>query len=445
MYVEAMMIPALPQIFSELNYSVNMVIISWIITIYLLVATISMPVFGKLGEIYGKKKMLMLALLIYSFSVSLSGFTNQFYILIFLRGVQGIGAAVFPLSYAILADYYNKEMLPLTQGVLSAMFALGASVGIIVGSDIVQNLNWQWSYHTIAPFVIISLILVFKEIKKDTPEKKEKFDFLSITFLTLSMIYFVVAMGFLPAVGIYNFTVISLLILSVASFIMFIIYALVQSHPLIEINILSNRNVFASNVIAIFLGIIQFILYQPLIFLLIDPVPVGYSFSYFYAGLIIAPYSIAMLFAAPLSAILIKRIGQKKVLVYGSILSMFGYISLAATMGVLPFLIISISIISCGLSFGLVGSINLLTISLPSERVSSGTSFNILFRTMGGVMGGTIAALLLIYWQYQYIPNIYAAPILLPAWISYKYIFLTGALFSLLSLIASFMVKVSSI
>ena len=168
MYVEAMAFPSLEKVMSsyDLEYPEDVPLASWLITIYLVVGAVAIPVFGKLGDIYGKKKMLTIAMLIYSIAVTLTGFardmSGSFYVLLGFRAFQGLGMSMFPLAFSLIRDEFPVERIAVAQGVISAMFGVGTAIGFVIGGFVVDKWGWQWTYHTVIPF---SLAMTAKRLR----------------------------------------------------------------------------------------------------------------------------------------------------------------------------------------------------------------------------------------------------------------------------------------
>ena len=132
MYVETMIIPAVPPIQHDLNTSASN--ISWILTIVMLMGAICTPLFGKLGDIYGKKLIFMVSLLIYTSGLTMATIANSISVLVDARALQGIGVAVLPLSLAMIPEVLPKEKLGLGQGIVSGSAAISAILGLVVGA-----------------------------------------------------------------------------------------------------------------------------------------------------------------------------------------------------------------------------------------------------------------------------------------------------------------------
>ena len=159
-YVETMVLPGIPTI--QKYFSTTSTIASWITSAYLIVGAAVSPLFGKLGDSYGKKKMFLVSLIFYMAGVAMAGFSPSIYILLFARGLQGIGFAIIPLSLAIIADAFPKEKIGTAQGIISGTFAIGAAAGLIIGSYVVQDLGWQYAFHTALILSIVLFVVVAK-------------------------------------------------------------------------------------------------------------------------------------------------------------------------------------------------------------------------------------------------------------------------------------------
>jgi len=128
MFTEAMIMPALPTLQHEFNTTAAWA--SWIVSIYLLVSAVAIPIFGKLGDSYGKKKFLLVCMAFYTIGVTANGFAWNLPSLIAFRALQGMGLAMFPLAFAIIRDEFPPERVPTATGIVSAMFGAGAAIGL---------------------------------------------------------------------------------------------------------------------------------------------------------------------------------------------------------------------------------------------------------------------------------------------------------------------------
>src|SRR5574339_359122 len=135
MYGETMLLPAIHDIIKEFNISYNTS--SWILSAYLIAGAVSTPVAGKLSDVYGRKKMVMIIMIIYIVGISLGGLSTNITFLVVARVIQGIGISMFPIAFGIIRDQFPKEKLAIGVGVFSSMFAAGSVVGFALGANII--------------------------------------------------------------------------------------------------------------------------------------------------------------------------------------------------------------------------------------------------------------------------------------------------------------------
>jgi MFS family permease len=174
-YVETMVLPGIPTIQKDLSTTAT--VASWITSIFLIVGCAIAPLNGKLGDIYGKKRMFLVALGIYVVGVGMAGFSSSIYFLLLSRAIQGIGFAVMPLALAMIADSFPKERIATAQGIVSATFAMGAASGLVIGAYVMQSLGWQYAFHTAFIVSILLFVIVIRVLRKDANQIKTKIDY----------------------------------------------------------------------------------------------------------------------------------------------------------------------------------------------------------------------------------------------------------------------------
>src|SRR5208283_3191974 len=159
MYIEIMLTPSLP--FIQKEYHVTYGQVTLILALYTVFGTAINPIVGKLGDIYGKKRILMIVLAAYCVMVTLTSFAPNFNILLISRTFQGVGLGIFPLAFSLVREQFPRNLVPRAQGLLSAMFGAGLALGLPVGAFIANSYGWQANYHIATPFVIGLTVLLY--------------------------------------------------------------------------------------------------------------------------------------------------------------------------------------------------------------------------------------------------------------------------------------------
>ncbi len=162
MYGETMLLPAIPDIIREFNISYNTS--AWILTSYLIAGAVMTPIGGKLSDIYGRKKIIVIIMIIYIVGISIGGLSPDITFLVFSRIIQGVGIAMFPIAFGIVRDQFPPEKLAIGVGTFSAMFAAGSVVGLAVGGTIIQSFGWRATFFSIIPISIILWVIINKSI-----------------------------------------------------------------------------------------------------------------------------------------------------------------------------------------------------------------------------------------------------------------------------------------
>lgn len=393
MYTEAMLMPSLPRIQSEFN--ITPADAAWILTIYMLVGTVSAAVFGSLGDIYGKKRILTLVLVVYTFGVTFTGYAPSFPLLLLARAIQGIGMAMFSLAFSLIRESFPPRLAPTAQGIVSAMFGIGIIIALPVGAYIAQNYGWRATYHTATPLAMLLTFLIWLNIRESPYRNHQKVDLLGVVLFSAFTTSFLLATSRGPDWGWNSPRILALYALSIVSAAAFILHEAVAENPLIPRNIL-NRNTTVATA-AIFAVSYAFQMSsQNLSYLLQMPQPYGYGLTIIQTGIYMLPPALVQLFVAPLSGRLIWRLGAKKIAAAGVIFAVVGYqLASAHLYSGLWTLIAYISLGFIGLTLLNVSLINLLTFSVPRDRLGSATALNTVFRNFGSTVAPTVAGTVL--------------------------------------------------
>ena len=304
-YVETMVIPGIPAIQADL--STTQTIASWITSAFLIVGAAVAPVFGKLGDIYGKKKIFLTVLLFYIAGVGLAGFATNIYMLIASRAIQGIGFAIVPLGLAIITDIFPREKVATAQGIISGTFAIGAAAGLVIGAYVVEDLSWQWAFHSAFILSIILFVLVAKMLKKDQPGIKSKIDIAGATMLMSGIVLVLLYLTEAPNLGWLSLENIAFLVPGLILVIAFFIFENKIASPLIQLNLLKIRNVLVANIVGIISSLAMFLLFFAVVYYARQPPPYGLGLDTISTGLTLAPATLVMLVVGPVMGRLVTK------------------------------------------------------------------------------------------------------------------------------------------
>lgn len=434
-YVETMVIPGIPTIQKDLATTAS--IASWITAAYLIVGSAVCPLFGKLGDIYGKKRMFLVSLIFYMSGVAIAGFSPSIYFLIFARGLQGVGFAILPLSLAILTDVYPKERLGMAQGVISATFSIGAAAGLIIGSYVIQDLGWQYAFHTA---LILSIVLFFvanRIVGKDNPRAKQTVDYLGAAILMggISLILVYVTEG--PLLGWLHLEEIGFLVSGAILTSSFFVLESRSSNPLMHLELLRIRNVLVANLIGIFSGTILFLIFFAFVYYAEDPRTLGLNLDTVAAGLTIAPSCLAMIVVSQPIAKMMRNLGPKPTILFGSALQIVGLVLLIVNRTTRLDVAIDSIVLLAGYIPIIMPIVNMIAVSLPQENVSVGMGMNTMLRNLGGAIGPVVATTIMTTYKNEYFVAGHPTGLFFPDATSFNFIFIIGIVLSVCIVVIS--------
>lgn len=396
-FSESMLIPVLPTLQDE--FHTTEAVISWVPAIYLLMGSLATPSFGKLGDTYGKKKFLLIALVFYTIAVIGNGFAWSIESLLAFRAVQGVGLAMFPLAFALIRDEFPKEKVPTATGIVSAMFAVGATVGLVGGGWITQTFSWQTNYHLLAPVAVIVTLLVAWRVPESPVRTPSRLDVWGIALLGIAIVGFLVPLTQGAVWGWGSPYTLGLFAIGIIATIALVYVELHVREPLIDLALKGVRYVLETNLIMFIGGFAMFLVYLALVYLMTTPPPVGFGLDTFQAALSFVPAGLVILVAGPLFGRLIQRRGAKNALFLAAIIVAVSFGFLAIFNALLFEIVLGTMILFVGVGGIFVAAINVLILYVPPSKTGSETALNTVFRFIGGAVGTAVAGELLTLYQ----------------------------------------------
>ena len=424
-YVETMIIPGVPVI--QRDFSTTESLVSWITSAFLIVGSAVSPLFGKLGDSYGKKRMFLAALVFYTAGVGLAGFSNSIYFLIAARAVQGIGFAIVPLALAIIAETFPKERIATAQGVVSATFAIGAAAGLIIGSYVVQDLGWQWAFHSAFVLSIVLFAAVARFLPSGHPGTRLKVDYETVILLMAGVSLLLLYLTEGPYVGwtdIYN---LGALVIGFVLTVGFFVAESRKSTPLIPLHLLRIRNVLVANMTGILSGMGMFMMFFAVIYyteLKAPPAPTGLGLDVVSAGLTLAPATLLMLVGGPGLGRIVDRWGPKPAMVLGGLVAIAGFLLFVLNRATTTDVMVDSAISLVGAVGIIIPIVNMVSVSLPTETVATGLGLNTMLRNMGGAIGPVVATTIMT--TYAAVAQTPYGPMAFPTSSAFDYIFYLG-------------------
>jgi MFS family permease len=447
MYAETMLVPAIPDLIKDFHISYGMS--SWILTAYLIAGAIMTPITGKLSDIYGRKKMLLIVMGIYAVGVSLGGFTTDIYQMLAIRIIQGIGMSMFPIAFGIIRELFPRSKLAIGQGVITSMFAAGAVIGLVAGGHLIQNFGWNATFFSIIPVVIALLVIIARFIHVDESHllanagygktnPKNKIDVQGAITLTVSISAFLMALTMVENGDSANsFSVMGLAVIGIVYMVLFTIIEKRSSSPLVSMKVLANKIILPSNIMIMIVGLSMFMVFQTIPVLVRSPSPLGFGEDPLTTSNVQLPFALVLLIFGPTSGFIISKLGSIKPIIVGSIISTIGFADLYFNHSTELLVSVNLAILSTGLSLTNVGAMNIIMLSTPKQDIGVSLGMSTLIRIVGASIGPAMAAM---YMQ-THKAAISGVVGTFPTADSYNLIFLTATLISCVSIGLSLALK----
>src|SRR5438034_496449 len=249
---QTMIIPALPALQRDLHTTTAWA--TWLLTGFLLVASVATPILGKLGDQYGKERLLVLALVVFFVGCVAAIFAWNIWSLIAFRCLQGLGGAIFPLSFAIINDEFPREKVGTGVGMISAILGIGGGLGLVLSGLLIDYLSWRWLFIVGAVAVGAALVLVRRYVPESPIKTPSRLDPAGAVLLAGLLVTLLLALTEGEAWGWSSGRIAALLTASAVLFAAWVAVELRMPEPMIDMRMLSQRTVLFTNLTALFAG-----------------------------------------------------------------------------------------------------------------------------------------------------------------------------------------------
>lgn len=464
-YVETMVLPAFESFVRYFDNAPATTVV-WIISAYLLVGTVATPIFGKLGDKYGKKRMLLVVMGLYAVAVSIAGFTpnigqafgvdraNQIYLLIGVRAFQGLGMGMFPLAFAMIPEVFPAARVGSAQGIVSGMFAAGASLGLVGGGYIAYEFGWQLTYHTVIPLAVVLVVLAYYILHESPHLAPNPIDLPGISSLGFALTMVMLGLTEGTYWGWANLSAVHLagigwgvpefFLLAVLGTAFFVLWEPRARNPVVSFAALRQRNIWVSNVNGLFVGMGMFLTFVAMTLIIEDPFAPGFGFTEFQMGLAALPASLSMLFLAPVWGRWVAARGPKPVMLAGFAIMGLGATGLVFLHSSIYELILLTIPTLVGNVAVLIAMSNIIVLSVSPRELGIQTGMNQTFRNLGSAVGPVVAATMTA--TFVTAVNVVPAPfpaqyVNVPTIVGFEYVFGITAAVSLVGLLLSFALR----
>jgi MFS family permease len=385
-------LPALPTFQHALHASETNT--TWLLTAYLLAASVGTAILGRLGDMYGKEKMLMWTLVILAGGTLLSAVSSSLAVIVAGRFIQGAAGGIFPLAFGIVRDEFPREKVAGSIGLLSAILGVGGGVGIVLAGVIIEHLNYHWLFWIPLIPTVIAAIATWRFIPESPVRVPGRVNWLAAALMTIGMSTVLIAISETTTWGWGSAKTLGLLAAGIAVSVVWIAVEVRSRNPLIDMTMMRIRGVWTTNAAAFLLGAGMYasFIVIPQIAQLPKSTGFGFGASVVVSGLYLLPTTIGMtilgLFAGRISA----RFGSRAALLAGTAFTAAAFLLLALAHSHPYDILIAAALLGIGIGLAFAALGNLIVQAVSSHQTGVASGMNTVMRTLGGALGGQLSA-----------------------------------------------------
>lgn len=393
--MQTLVIPIIPRLPEYLNASPSHT--AWAITATVLAAGVAMPVMGRLGDMHGKRRMLLISLVFLVAGSILGGLSSTLVPIIIGRALQGLAAGVIPLGISIMRDVLPKERLAGAVAIMSASLGIGGAFGLPSAALISEYANWHVLFWVSAILGALATIGITTMVPESTIRTGGHFDIPGTIALSIALVTLLLAISDGPTWGWGSGLTISMFVVAAVAFLAWGWWELRAPEPLIDVRVSIRPQVLLTNVASIVFGFAMFAAAMVLPQVVQLPEETGYGLggSLLMSGLVMVPFGALMLMSAPISARITNRYGPKATLMTGAVFVAIGYCAGIFMLHAIWQLIIVAIIIGLGTGLAYAAMPALIMGAVPASQTAAANSFNTLMRTLGTSFASAIAGVIL--------------------------------------------------
>lgn len=394
-FESAMLYAALPTLIRQFGDPITA---GWLVTIHMLVGSAAAIVAGRLGDIKGRKAMMLVLLAIATAGSIASAVSTNFAVVLFGRALQGMSTAVIPLSIGVLRETLPQERVPVAVGLMTTAQGAGVAIGLVLGGAIVDYLNWQGLFIASAVLLVLTWIAV-KVIVPDRPgiPTKEPIDWVEGALPVPGIVGLLLGISLSKEFGWFAPHVWAPVGIGIAILALWAWRSLRAREPFIDLRLLASRDVALANLISVMLafGTMQGVF----VFSTYTQAPAwtmaGLGLSAMIAGLAKLPSNVLSFFAGPLSGWLTKHFGNRVPIVSGGLLAAAGWFAAIGLPDSLTEMIVLLCVMSFGTTILNAAIPNVIVSASPQERTGEAIGTMSVIRNMAAAIGAQLIAVLL--------------------------------------------------
>ena len=390
--LQSLVVPVLPTIQASVHTSQGNV--TWVLTAYLLSASIFTPILGRLGDIVGKKRTFVAALVALAAGSVVCALAGNLGVMVAGRVVQGVGGGVLPLAFGIIRDEFPAEKVAGAVGNLASILAVGAGLGIVLAGPIENALDVHWLFWLPAILIVISAVATHFVVPESPPRASGRISVLPAVLLSAWLVFGLLALSEAPNWGWASGRTLALIVAAALVAPLWVISEQRAAAPLIDMRMMRLPAVWTTNLVALLIGVGMYATFAFVPQFLQTPRSAGYGFgaSISESGLIMLPSAAAMFVVGLNSGRMVHAVGAKLLIVVGSLVA-------TASMALMTFahdekwqFALATAVMGTGFGMAYAAMSSLIVDAVPMSQTGVASGMNANIRTVGGSIGAALMA-----------------------------------------------------
>lgn len=389
------LLPALPEFIEVFHSDAGSV--AWTFTAFLVAAAVFTPLFGRLGDMFGRRRVLVLALATFAAGNAIAALGSSLEVVVIGRVLQGTAGGIFPLCFGIIRDEFPADRVRSNIGLISATAGLGSGVGLIIGGLVVDHLSYHWVFWIGGGIAAVAAATTLAWIPESPARVPGRVDVRGALLLAVGLALPLIAVSQAHQWGWLGARTLLLAALGLAVLAVWVAVERVTADPLVNVTTLAQPPVLMTNGVTLLTGFGLLGAFTLIPQLVQAPTSTGYGFgaSATTAGLLLVPGALAMLLIGPLSGTLGQRYGSRVPLAVGGAITACGLVALGMAHGSELAILVNGTIVFAGLGLTYAAMPNLIVDAVPPHQTSEATGFNAVMRLVGASLGGQVCASIL--------------------------------------------------
>ncbi len=390
--LQSLVLPVLSTIQHDLHTSQSTV--TWVLTAYLLTASIFTPILGRLGDMMGKRRVLVATMVILGIGTVVAAMSTSIGVLIVARAIQGVGGGVLPLAFGIIRDEFPPDKVSTGVGFTAAIVAVASGAGIVLAGPIVSHLNYHWLFWIPLFLIAVAAVATHITVPESPVRSPGRISWFAATLLSGWLVALLLAVSQGPSWGWASPSVVGLVAAAVVLAVLWVLVEVRSESPLVDMGMMRLPAVWTNNLVAFLFGMAM---YSVMVFIpefVQTPTSAGYGFSasIIQSGLFLLPLTVTMFIFGLLAGPMAAAVGSKPSVIAGSSTTSAAFVLLTVAHHQRWEIYVASALLGAGLGLAFSAMSNLIVEAVPPEQTGVASGMNANIRTIGGSIGAGVMA-----------------------------------------------------